>query len=139
MIGEKEYKASYTVEASLVLPIVFSTVLFLIFIGFYVHDIFIQTAVCYEIALEATYGGELTEGGQVECIRKTENVLNTYARNRIKVSVIDGKERTVSVTRSEKENKVYISGKSESKAVCENRDTPEFLRKVKRILSFVER
>ena len=127
------WRASYTIEASLVFPILFSVLVFLLFLIFYAHDIVVQKAVCYETALEAVHGGEIEDTGTIRCIRPSEEELFGYAQRRISAGIIDGKERKIFVNLKEKKKWIGIEGQEESEAICEELDTPDFIRNIRRI------
>lgn len=128
-----KWKASYTVEAAMVFPILFAAMVFLLFLTFYSHDIVVQKAVCYETALEAVYGGTVEDYGTVRCIRPSAEELSVYAEKRVNAGIIDGRERTILLNLTEKEKQVCIEGREYSEAVCEDRDTSSLLQKVRRI------
>lgn len=127
------WRASYTIEASLVFPILFSVLVFLLFLIFYAHDIVVQKAVCYETALEAVHGGEIEDTGTIRCIRPSEEELFRYVQKRISAGIIDGEERRIFVNLREKKKLIHIEGKEDSEAICEELDTPNFIRNIHRI------
>lgn len=133
------WDASYTIEAALVFPILFSVFVFLLFLTFYAHDVVVQKAVCYETALEAVHGGILEDAGVIRYIRPSEEELFTYAQKRLLAGVIDGKDRRISMELKEKEKQVKIEGEVSTKAVCEERYTADFIRMVHRIQTIKER
>lgn len=127
------WKASYTVEAALVFPILFMVLVFLLFLTFYAHDVVVQKAVCYETALQAVHGGEIEDTGTIRCIRPSEEELYQYAQKRVLGGMIDGKERKILVNRKDKKKWICIEESVYSEAVCEDLDTPNFIRNVHRI------
>ena len=56
-ILKKEYKASYTIEASLLFPIILTVIVFIIYGAFYIHDRAVLDAAAYGAALR---GSEIT-------------------------------------------------------------------------------
>lgn len=132
------WKASYTVEAAMVFPILFAALVFLLFLTYYAHDIVVQKAICYETALEALYGGSVEDSGTVRCIRPSVEELSDYANKRLLAGIISGSERTVIMNLTKKEKQVRIEGRKVSEAVCEERDTSDFIRKVRRIRIMAE-
>lgn len=133
------WRASYTVEAALVFPVLFSILVFLLFITFYAHDVVVQKAVCYETALEAVHGGGIEDTGKIRCIRPSEEELFEYARGRILAGIIDGRERNISINLGEKEKQVCIEEREYSEAVCEGLDTAAFIRNVHRVRMMAEK
>lgn len=136
-IGGK-WRASYTVEASLVFPIIFFVFVFLLFLTFYAHDVAVQKAVCYETVLEAVHGGEIEDTGTIRCIRPFEEELFEYAQKRISRGIINGKERRIFVDLKEKKKLVSIEEKEYSEAICEELDAPNFIRRIRRIRTAAE-
>lgn len=132
------WKASYTVEAAMVFPILFAALVFLLFLTYYAHDVVVQKAICYETALEAVHGGSVEDSGAVRCIRPSIEELSDYAQKRILKGMIGGKEQTVAVNLTKKEKQICIEGRELSEAVCEERDTPGLIRKVRRIRTMAE-
>mgnify|MGYP001099980552 CR=1 FL=1 len=133
------WKASYTIEAALVFPILFSTLVFLLFLTFYAHDVVVQKAVCYGTALEAVHGGVIEDTGMIRCVRPSREELFTYAQKRLLAGIIDGKERKISINLKEKEKVVYIKGQVYAEAVCEERNTADFIRNIRRIQTVKEK
>lgn len=133
------WKASYTIEAALLFPMLFFILVFLLFITFYAHDVVVQKAVCYETALEAVHGGEIEDTGRIRCIRPSEEELLLYAQGRILAGIIDGRERKISINLKEKEKQVCIEEREYSEAICEELDTAAFIRNVHRIRIMTER
>ena len=134
-----KWAASYTVEAALVFPILFSTLVFLLFLTFYAHDIVVQKAICYETALEAVHGGMIEDTGTIRCIRLSEEELLEYAQKRLLAGIIDGKERKISINLKEKEKLVSIEEQVYAEAVCEECDTADFIRTIHRIQEIKEK
>lgn len=130
--GER-WKGSYTIEAALVFPTLFSILVFLLFITFYAHDVAVQKAICYETALEAVHGGVIEDTGRTRCIRPSKEELFLYAQGRVLAGIIDGKKRRISINLGEKEKLVCIEEREYSKASCEETDTADFIRKVRRM------
>ncbi len=54
---KKTYKASYTIEASFLFPIILTVIVFIIYGAFYIHDRAVLDAAAYESALR---GSEIT-------------------------------------------------------------------------------
>ena len=127
------WHASYTIEASLVFPIIFLVLVFLLFLTFYAHDVVILKAICYETVLKAVHGGEIEDTGTIRCIRPSEEELFEYAQKRISGGVIDGKERRIFINLKEKRKLVGVEEREYSEAICEELDTPDFIRSVHRI------
>ncbi len=136
---KKRWEASYTVEAALVFPVLFSALVFLLFLTFYAHDVVVQKAVCYETALEAVHGGILEDTGMIRCIRLSEEELFHYAQKRLDAGIIDGKERRITVNLEEKEKLIKIEGQVYAKAVCEELHMADFIRNIHRIQTVKER
>lgn len=132
------WKASYTVEAAMIFPILFAALVFLLFLTYYAHDVVVQKAICYETALEAVHGGSVEDSGAVRCIRPSTEELFDYAQKRLLAGIIDGKERTITMELTKQEKQVRVEGREFSEAVCEERDTPELIRKVRRIRTMAE-
>jgi len=138
---QKKYrwKASYTVEASMIFPIIFLVLVFLLFMTFYSHDIAVQKAVCYEAAIEAVHGGIVEDTGTTRCVRPSKEELMDYAQKRLSAGTIDGKVREVSVILKEEKKQVQITGEKKSNAVCEETNAPDFLRNMRKLQKMAEK
>ena len=100
-------KGSYTVEASLILPLIFFVLLYFIYFSFYLHDKEIMTNVAYETALVGSSGG-IIDGASIRRYSKEE--LLVYGDNRIDGILISTKLKNILVENDEKEIRVSISG-----------------------------
>lgn len=134
-----KWAASYTVEAALVFPILFSVLVFLLFLTFYAHDVVVQKAVCYETALEAVHGGVIEDTGTIRCIRLSEEELFEYAQKRLSVGIIDGKKRRISINQKEKETLVSVEEQVYAEAICEELNTADFIRNIHRMQEVKEK
>lgn len=67
-IKNKQLKASFTIEASLVIPIIMFLIVITIYMGFYLHDISIIKACAYSAGLDASFGKKGLHESAVEKI-----------------------------------------------------------------------
>lgn len=100
---KKKLEASYTVEASFILPIVFALLYGIIFLGFYLHDCTVMEQYAWEGAF---YGA-----GQVEKALASE--IDTYVKSRLNGHLLVTELKNSEVTLKEDYVTVELTGKAE--------------------------
>lgn len=100
---KKKLEASYTVEAALILPVVFALLYGVIFLGFYLHD----STVMEQYALEGAFYGV----GKQEKVLESE--IDYYVRSRLEGHLLVTELKSSRITREKNYVSVELSGKAD--------------------------
>jgi hypothetical protein len=79
---KKILKGSYTIEASLLLPMILSIIMILMFLSFYVHD----RCILYSIAYTAALRGSEVQSDEEKIFREVEESSNKLLENKLLVT-----------------------------------------------------
>ena len=79
---KKIYKGSYTIEASLLLPMILSIIVILIFLSFYIHD----RCILYSIAYTAALRGSQVQSDEKKIFKEVEESSNELLESKLLIT-----------------------------------------------------
>ncbi len=88
MSMKKQFRASYTVEAAFLFPLIMSVIVLLIYLSFFIHDRAVMDAASYQAALR----GSLVTANKSDFIAKAEKAGDELLKGALLVTKVNRKD-----------------------------------------------